>query len=428
MVPFPGLLFLTALLAFYFAWNLGANDVANSMGTSVGSKAITLRQALLIAGVLEFAGAVLFGQNVSRKLATGIVNPALFAGTPEVLLVGMIAVLIASVIWLNVATLRGLPVSSSHAIVGALAGFAWIAAGRSAVDWRTIGTISLTWILTPLASGAIAAGFYSLVRYWVLQQPEPLHQLQEWIPWFSAALLGIFGVLVLPTVCQPATEWLNQQTGHPIPNHDLPLVLGAIGAVGLAWAVWRFQAGAETERSFDSEHALIERSLARFQVMSACCVAFAHGSNDVGNAIAPFAAVIFIQQTGAVPTQDFDIPVWVLLIGGVGIVAGLAVWGSKVIATVGEEITALHPSSGFCAELATAATVLAASNLGLPVSTSHALVGGVVGIGLIENAQSIQFGTIRRILLAWFVTVPVSFGLGTIAFKLLEATGLFSRT
>jgi PiT family inorganic phosphate transporter len=401
-----------ALLAFYVAWNLGANDVANAMGTSVGSKAVTLKQAIIIAGILEFTGAVLFGHEVTQTVATKIANPVFFAATPQTLVTGMVTVLISCGVWLQIATSRGLPVSSSHAVVGAIAGFSWVALGVGAIDWSSIGLISIGWILTPLISGAIAALFYSQIKHWILDQPNQIVQLQEWIPWLSAALLGIFGVIVLPSLTQPLTNFVIE-LGFNIPAYDIPLLTGAIAAVGLTIISWR-----QLEKTGDNKELIptpqpplpnpVERLFARFQLLSACFVAFAHGSNDVGNAIAPLAAIVYINRTGSVPTDGITIPIWILILGGAGIVGGLAVWGKKVIATIGENIIALQPSSGFCAELATATTILIASRLGLPASTSHALVGGVVGIGLVQNIKSIKFKTLQGIAAAWLITIPVS--------------------
>lgn len=413
------MIIFVALLSFYVAWNLGANDVANAMGTSVGSKAVTLRQALMIAGVLEFTGAVLFGQEVSQTLATKIVNPALFATAPDVLLVGMISVLLAGGLWLQIATARGLPVSSSHAIVGAIAGFSATAIGTQAIDWASIGKITIAWIVTPLVSGIISALFYSQVKRWILEQSDPLQQLVEWIPWLSTALIGIFGVIVLPVVSQPIYAFLTQHWGFHLPAHDVPLTIGAIAAVGLTLNSWREVRGERLEaRGFSDSASPVERIMARYQLLSACFVAFAHGSNDVGNAIAPLATIAYINRTGNVPLNGITIPLWILILGGAGIVAGLAVWGKKVIATIGEGIVPLQPSGGFCAELATATTILLASRLGLPVSTSHALVGGVVGIGLVKNINSIQFKTVQGILAAWLITVPIGAGLGASIFAI----------
>ncbi|MBN4003586.1 inorganic phosphate transporter [Nostoc sp. LPT] len=412
-------LLFVALLAFYVAWNLGANDVANAMGTSVGSKAVTLKQALIIAGVLEFTGAVLFGHEVTETLATKIANPALFAATPQIFVVGMVTVLISCGVWLQIATSRGLPVSSSHAVVGAIAGFSWVALGVNAIDWSSIGSITIGWILTPLISGAIAALLYSQIKHWILDQPNQVVQLQEWIPWLSTALLGVFGVIVLPSLTEPLSNFVIEQVGFTIPSHDIPLLTGAIAAVGLTIISWR-QLEERGDKG-DKEELLtnpVERLFARFQLLSASFVAFAHGSNDVGNAIAPLAVIVYINRTGNVPTDGITIPLWILILGGVGIVGGLAVWGKKVIATIGENIIALQPSSGFCAELATATTILIASRLGLPVSTSHALVGGVVGIGLVQNLNSIKFQTLKGIAAAWLITIPVSAALSAAIFSI----------
>ncbi len=327
------MLIVAGFLAFYLAWNLGANDVANSMGTSVGSKAITLGQALTIAAVMEFSGALIFGQGVSQKLATGILDLNLYTESPDQFVLGMMAVLLSAGIWMNVATVWGLPVSSSHATVGAIAGFGSVSLGMNAVRWQSLGVISLAWVVTPLVTATIAAMLYQLVLALKIENEAPF---------------------------------------------------------------------------------------AKLQVISACGVAFAHGSNDVGNAIAPFAAIISVLQTRQIPIDSVPIPLWVLALGGVGIVGGLAVWGKKVIETVGEGIIALQPKGGFCAELATAIAVLTASNFGLPVSTSHALVGAVVGIGLVKGRESIQWGNFRSIALTWVATIPTSIGLSMGIYKILQ--------
>ncbi|MBD2514934.1 inorganic phosphate transporter [Nostoc sp. FACHB-973] len=429
----PYTLIFVVLLAFYVAWNLGANDVANAMGTSVGSKAVTLKQALIIAGILEFTGAVLFGHQVTETLATKIANPGLFAATPEILVIGMATVLVSCGVWLQIATSRGLPVSSSHAVVGAIAGFSWVALGVDAIDWSSIGMITVGWVLTPVISGAIAALFYSQIKHWILDRPNQLVQLQEWIPWLSTLLIGVFGVIVLPSLTEPLTNFVIEQIGFKIPAYDIPLLTGAVAAVGLTIISWR-QLKQTGDKADKGELLLtpqspvpnpqsplpnpVEKLFARFQLLSACFVAFAHGSNDVGNAIAPLAAIVYIDRTGSVPTNGITIPIWILILGGTGIVGGLAVWGKKVIATIGENIISLQPSSGFCAELATATTILIASRLGLPVSTSHALVGGVVGIGLVQDIKSIKFKTLQGIAAAWLITIPVSAVLSAAIFSI----------
>jgi len=402
LLPISPILVVSIVLAFYLAWNLGANDVANSMGTSVGSKAITLRQALAIAAVFEFAGAMLLGQNVSGTLATKIVNPHAFAATPQTFLLGMLAVLLAGGVWLNLATFFKLPVSSSHAVVGAIAGFGWLAVGSGAIAWNTVGLISVTWIVTPIVSAILAVLFYHTLQFGILHRPDPLVRLNEWLPWLSAILFGLFGAIAFPDLLAlPDVPYLGRNMG---------LIVGTMATLSLTLDGWK---------RLQQPDVTVEKILSRFQVVSACFVAFAHGSNDVGNAIAPLAAIAYVLQSQSVPVNNFPIPWWTLLLGAIGIVSGLAIWGRRVITTIGEDITLLQPSNGFCAELATATTVLIASRLGLPVSTSHALVGAVVGIGLLQvNQTPIQFKTLRSIVFGWFITLPVSGLISAVVFSL----------
>jgi PiT family inorganic phosphate transporter len=407
---------LFSLLAIYVAWNLGANDVANSMGTSVGSKAISLTQAIILAGVLEFTGAVVFGQQVSATLATKVANPRLFVDTPETFLLGMIAVLLACGIWLQIATSLGLPVASSHAVVGAIAGFSWVAVGQEAIAWKNIGFICLGWLVTPVVSAIVAASLYNLLRYWLFEQDDILQQLLEWIPWLSVALIGVFGVIVFPTVVQ-----LPVFRSIPLSERTISLGMGFFATVGIINYAWhKFKSYRQSYGQEEIELRIMERVMGKFQVLSACFVAFAHGSNDVGNAIAPLAVIVFILNTGVVPIESLDIPLWILVLGGVGIVGGLAAQGKKVIATVGENIISLVPSTGFCAEIATASTILIASSIGLPVSTSHALVGSVIGIGLVSRNQDVKWETIKSVALAWVLTLPVAAILSAGIFSLLR--------
>jgi inorganic phosphate transporter, PiT family len=456
LVLFP-LVFL-ALLAFYVAANLGANDVANSMGTSVGSKALTLRQAIIVAGILEFTGAVLFGQGVSETLATGVVNPDSLGTNPSVFVVGMVSVLISAGVWLQLATSRGLPVSSSHAVVGAIAGFSIVAGGLGAVKWSTLGLITLSWLATPLISGAIAALFFSVVQFGILESVDPVKRLRLSVPVLSFLVIGVFGVIVFPALKKPISV-VFLALGWDIPPLYGVLAISLLGVFSLIIMSLRVLAIPQawenappqppevrgetvTDESlttsslsspsslspasspssffplpssfsspssfFPLPSSLVEKLLGRFQVLSACFVAFAHGSNDVGNAIAPLAAISYVRRTGVIPLDRFDIPLWIFLLGGAGIVTGLAIWGKNVISTVGENIIELKPSRGFCAELATATTVLVASRLGLPVSTSHALVGAVVGVGFVQGVKDVKFDTVKSIILAWVVTIPLA--------------------
>jgi inorganic phosphate transporter, PiT family len=366
-------------VAFYLAWNLGANDVANSMGTSVGSKAVTLSQAIGIAAIFELAGALLFGQAVTANLVTGVIDLDRFADRPQLFVIAMLAVLLAAGVWMNLATWLGLPVSSSHATVGAIAGVGYVAIDARAIHWATLGGISLTWVVTPLVSGLLATLLYRGLRSAFLSAPRT-DRMQEWIPWLTLGL-----VLVI-------------------------LGLGGLMVAGLNLWLLRQPRMARS----------IEQIFGQFQIISACFVAFAHGSNDVGNAIAPLAAIVQVQATGAIPQLDLAVPFWVLAVGGLGIVAGLSVWGRKVMATIGEGIIPLQPSGGFAAEIATAITILLASRFGLPISTSHALVGAVVGVGIAQGV-TIQTAMLKSIGLSWVATIPLAAILAAIAFEILVA-------
>lgn len=394
-------LFGTGLLGFFLAASLGANDVANSMGTSVGTKALSLRQALVLAGILEFAGAVFFGDRVTQTLATQVAVPSTFAVAPQVLLVGMIAVLLAGAVWMQIATRLSLPVSSSHAVIGAIVGFTGAAAGLGAINWQSLGIISLVWLVTPLVSGAIAFLLSLIIRRGILQAPNPQSQLQEWLPWLSLSLAIVFGSIVLPVVQQ---KFFENSFAQALQSNMAIICLAAV-------AIFRYGCW------FNPVIPLgLEQQFARLQTVSAGFVAFAHGANDVGNAIAPLAIIWQILQTGQVPLETLPIPLPILILGGAGIVTGLGLWGEKVIRTIGTGITPLLPSGGLVAEFATATTVLAASRWGLPVSTSHALVGAVIGIGLVQGQRELNGAVIRNIALAWLVTIPVTASLAACIF------------
>lgn len=406
---------LAVLLAFSLAWSMGANDVANSMGTAIGSRVLSLNQALIIAGLLEFAGAVFFSQRVVTRLATEITRSEQFVDQPHVLLMGMVAVLLASGLWLQIATLLGLPVSSTHAIVGAIAGFSYVAAGANSINWLSLGQLALVWVFSPLLSGLVAALLYTTVRQWLLIHPTPLEQWQEWCPWLSTLLIGVLGAVIAPILNDVS---LLHSLAYPPHTY---LVMGCWGAIALlTWHGWQSPRSPSHPPTQPSAHPL-EPSFGRFQILSSSFVAFAHGANDVGNAIAPLVVVFAILQANSWPPETYTVPLWIVLFGGGAIIAGLAVQGRKVITTVGETITELQPSSGFCAELATAATVLLASILGFPVSTSHALVGSLVGISTVNRRAAKPGGTLGTIVIAWAFTVPVSTGLGGISYLLLES-------
>jgi inorganic phosphate transporter, PiT family len=393
-------------LAFFLAWNLGANDVANAMATSVGAGVVTLRQAVIIAGVMELAGAIALGHGVTTTLLAGVTTLPQ-QGDAIVIRLSMLAVLLANGLWLWGATLRGWPVASSHAAVSAMVGVSLVWAGMPSIHWDVLGKIGLSWVLTPLLSGAIAALYYGLIQHYLLTDTDPVERLWHWHPWLSGSVVVLIGSLVLPVLAQPLAALATAQWHWPLPSHDYSLGLGVLALLGVNWWTASSQNIAHTD--------LVEQVFGKLQLLSAGCMAFAHGSNDVGNAIAPLAAFGSVQHHGSLATGDVQVPLWMLGVGGIAIVGGLATLGKPVMTTVGEKLIILRPSLGFCAEIGAASTVLLASSLGVPVSTTHALIGSVVGVGLVQQ-QAVKWSTVQEILTAWCLTVPITLALAVLFF------------
>jgi PiT family inorganic phosphate transporter len=363
---------LAAVFGLFMAWGIGANDVANAMATSVGSKALTIRQAILVAAVFEFLGAVLAGGAVTSTIRKGIVDAELLAGTPELLVYGMLAALLAAGTWLLVASHKGWPVSTTHSIVGAIVGFAAVGIGVDAVHWEKVGTIVMSWVVSPLTAGFIAFLIYLSVQWLILRREDPLARAKRFVP-VIATVIAIIG----------------------------------------AFAINRIQPDPKLEKK--DHFYTVERVFGVLMVVTACSMAFAHGSNDVANAIGPLAAVISVANSGTIAAQA-SLPIWVLMLGGVGIVIGLATYGIRVIATVGRKITQLTPSRGFAAELAAATTIVIASGTGIPISTTHTLVGAVLGVGLARGIEAIDLRVVARIFVSWVVTIPAGAFLAIIFF------------
>lgn len=389
---------LAAVFGIFMAWGIGANDVANAMATSVGSKALTIKQAILVAAVFEFLGAVLAGGEVTTTIRKGIVDAELLSSTPELLVYGMLASLLAAGTWLLIASRNGWPVSTTHSIVGAIVGFAAVGIGVDAVQWGQVGTIVVSWVVSPLTAGFIAYLIYLSVQRLILSQDDPLARAKRYVPiyiFFAAFTITLVTIL----------------KGLKHVGLDLSLTNSYLLATGIAVAIALFgmvmiqrikpDPKAEKKQHFYT----VEKVFAILMVVTACSMAFAHGSNDVANAIGPLAAVISVAQTGIVGAQS-ALPIWVLFIGGVGIVIGLATFGVHVISTVGKKITQLTPSRGFAAELAAATTIVIASGTGIPISTTHTLVGAVLGVGLARGIDAIDLRVVGRIFVSWVVTIP----------------------
>ena len=404
---------LAALFGIFMAWGIGANDVANAMATSVGSKALTIRQAILVAAVFEFLGAVLAGGEVTSTIRKGIVDTDLLIGSPELLIYGMLASLLSAGTWLLVASRKGWPVSTTHTIVGAIVGFAAVGIGIDAVLWGEVGTIVISWVVSPLTAGIIAFLIYMSVQRLILRQEDPLEKAKRYVPVYI--FLAAFTIVLVTIVKGLKHVGLDLSLAN---SYLLATGIAAVIAIVGAVAIQRIKPDPKAEKR--QHFYTVERVFAVLMVVTACSMAFAHGSNDVANAIGPLAAVISVAKSGIVGAQA-ALPIWVLLIGGAGIVVGLATFGIHVIATVGKKITQLTPSRGFAAELAAATTIVIASGTGMPISTTHTLVGAVLGVGLARGIEAIDLRVVGRVFVSWVVTIPAGAFLSIIFFLIFKA-------
>ncbi|MCM2331641.1 inorganic phosphate transporter, PiT family [Geopseudomonas sagittaria] len=408
------LLVLACAFGFFMAWGVGANDVANAMGTSVGSRALTIKQAILIAMVFEFCGAYLAGGEVTETIKNGIVDANVIS--PDLMVLGMMSALLAAGSWLLIATVKGWPVSTTHSIVGAVIGFAAVGVSVDAVHWDAIGPIVASWVVTPLLSGVVAFGLFVSVQKLIIDTDEPFRNAKRYVPLYMF-LTGF--MVALMTV----TKGLKHVGLHLSGNQGILLALG-IGVLVMLFGIAllsRIQVDAEADKGF--HYASVEKVFAVLMVFTACSMAFAHGANDVANAVGPLAGIVGVIQSGGAAeiAAKSAVPGWVLLLGAIGIVVGLATYGYKVIATIGKEITELTPSRGFAAELATASTVVGASAIGLPVSTTHTLVGAVLGIGIARGIGALNLGVVGKIFMSWIITLPAGAILSIIFFTILQA-------
>ena len=411
------LILAAAIVAgLYMAWAIGANDVANSMGTSVGSGAITVGGAIVIAGTFEFLGAFLAGGEVTSTIRKGIIDAEALDDDPDLLVVGMLSALLAAAAWLTVASRFGWPVSTTHSIVGAIIGFAVVAIGVEAVHWWDVATIAASWVVTPVLAGAIAFLLVLSVQRLIFDKEDPALQARRYVP-----------VYIFAAVLVTATVTFVKGLKHVGLDLSMPMaILYSALAAGIVAAVCRMAINRLNFRSLESPSGGqsrfndVEKVFGILMIVTASGMAFAHGSNDVANAIGPVAAIVGVVSTGGVAAKS-AVPVWVLLIGAAGIVVGLATFGYRVMATIGRRITELTPSRGFAAEFAAASTVIVASGTGLPVSTTQTLVGAVMGVGLARGVTALDFGVIRTILISWVVTLPVGAALAVAFYYLLRA-------
>ena len=462
---------LILVIGFYMAWNIGANDVSNAMGTSVGSGALTLRRAVLLAGILEFCGAYFVGANVSETMERGLVNPEIFITQPLILVLGMCGALLGTSFWLQLASYLRWPVSTTHAIVGAIIGFGIMAGGFEAILWKEVSSIAISWVVSPILSAIISYAIFSVLQKKILYAMDPIEATRRALPFFffivfltftlslmtnglqnlhlQISFAGALGIAFLVGAIAAAISYfVIQRIGvpdgyiQPEGRHSPQTVISLDKAIKHLQRV-RVSSVDETHEKISeilhnvkslsrkireethfgeraSEYHFVEKVFVYLQIISACYVAFAHGANDVANAIGPVAAVLGILKNGFI-SESSIVPPWLLALGGVGIVIGLATWGWRVMETIGKKITALTPTRGFCAEFGAATTILIASKLGLPISTTHCLVGAVLGVGLARGLSALNLGMLKEIVLSWVVTIPASAGMSILCFYILKA-------
>lgn len=463
------LLIVVVLAGLYMAWNIGANDVANAIGTSVGSGALTLRQAVIIAAILEFCGAYFFGSHVTDMMQSGIVNPSIFTFHPYTFVLGMLSSLIAAGVWLQIASYFGWPVSTTHSIVGAIVGFGAAIGGMEAVYWGNVFYIASAWIFSPIMGAFIAYLIFNTLRKKIFYAPCPVSATKRLTPKIVFAFLSTLSIIILYGGLKNIDFHLELHEAI-----GLSLLIGLVG-MGISYlCVQRIKTpDSELQRAPEyspeavlslqkvqkhlrnvrkettgemadridmlmdqvnqvsaasqardmigsSDYASVERVFSYLQIMSACLMTFSHGANDVANAIGPMSAAIQILLHGVEGVNNDLIPTWTLALGGCGIVIGLATWGWRVIETIGKKITELTPTRGFSAEFGAAITIVLASRLGLPISTTHTIVGAVLGVGMARGIEALNLDTTRDIVISWIVTVPAGAGVSIGCFYLLE--------
>ncbi len=401
-----------ALLGLYMAWNIGANDVANSMADAVGSKALSVRQAVIAAGLCEFSGAVLVGSHVTDTVRKGIVDPSALASLPNLLsgeaaallIIGMSAALLSAALWLNFATWTGMPVSTTHSIVGAVAGFGIVAAGFGAVNWIKMGQIVASWFISPVVGGITAFIIFKIISRLILGQEQPARaaiKVTPYIVFFLALVVTLATIYKGLTHVIKNVDWLTDR-------NTLFIALGiSVMAMIVSKIFVKRKLSGKNALPIPQQLELVEQVYVPLVIVSSCAVAFAHGANDVANSVGPLAAVANILRTGTVEMK-VPVPLWILMLGGGGIVLGLGTFGYKVMDTVGTKITEITPSRGVAADIAATATVLVCTRLKLPISTTHVLVGAILGIGLARGLAGIDSRIAKKIFKSWLITVPAA--------------------
>lgn len=407
------LLIVALIIAFYMAWNIGANDVANSMADAVGSKALTVFWAVILAGICDFAGAVLVGGHVTDTVRKGIIDTSAYAHDPMILAHGMVCAMLAAAIWLHTASFFGMPVSTTHSIVGAIVGFGIITTGFSNVHWGKFGQIVASWFISPVAGGVVAFFIFKLISKYVLSVEHPAKAARKGVP---VCTFFTFAILILAIIYKGLKNiHLNLNFGMAL----LFSIIGGLAAAFLAALYISWRKNNSTELSYEQQLDKVEKTFGILVIITSCTVAFAHGANDVANAIGPLAAVAEIVKNNTIPGK-VPVNIWFLVLGGAGIWIGLATYGYRVMRLVGEKVTEITPSRGVAADLAGMTTVLVCSRMGLPISTTHTLVGAIIGVGLARGITGVDKNVVKSIFLSWIGTVPIAACLTIVLYLLAQ--------
>ncbi|MDI9818693.1 MULTISPECIES: inorganic phosphate transporter [unclassified Legionella] len=413
-MDYPLVLFIVAVaFCFFMTWGVGANDLANVMSTTMGSKAITVRQAMIIAVVFEFAGAFLGGTDVTETMRDGIINSNQLSDQPLVLVEGMLGVLVACTVWMNLASFIGVPVSITNALVGSMVGFGAIVLGIDAIHWQQVYYIAIGWVTSPLIAGITAYALFISIQQAIFIKSDPLEKAKLYVPVY---LFLVGSILSFITVF----KGLNHFNIHLNLKQDLAVTLASSISLTIVGMVL-VRHIPEMPRIRRRERFIqVEKYFAVLMGLTACAMVFAHGSNDVALAVGPLTIIYSLIMNGENPLGPANYPAWIILLGCAGVVTGFLMYGKKVIETVGSSITALTPSRAFAATLAAATTVVFATSIGIPVSATQTLVGAVLGVGLARGIGALNLIVIRNIFTSWILTLPAASLLTIIAYKVLH--------
>lgn len=393
---------ITILVGLFMAFAIGANDVANGMATAVGAKVITPKQAALLASVLEFLGAAMFGATVTKTIASGIIAID-HIQNPTHIIYGALSALLSAAIWVMVATYYSMPVSTTHSIIGGMIGFGLVSGGVKVVYWSKLVSIVLSWFISPIIGGILAFSIFKLITLTILHRPSPLKAAKKVAP----VLIGftLFLITFLFSLKTIGTSYLKS-------------LLYGVTAFAISFFISWFLIVKYASKN-GNEYQAVEGIFKKVQIITSSYVCFSHGANDVANAVGPIALILTITQNGGSVKSVVEVPRYILLIGGFGIALGVLLYGYKVMQTLGHDITEINNTRGFSIDFGTATTVLLSSVFGFPVSTTHTVVGAVTGVGLARGIEVINTSVLKDILISWFITLPFSIGVSAIFYLAL---------